>query len=182
MRAIFLIMAFVFARGALADNFKGYDPKYKKQVEKMRKFVSDKNKCFASVWAIADVSIKHYLPGYARTVYCFADLILDKGSINEKNGCMLVNYRVDNNQYHLIVQKPFDVPVVKKKCAQGGFEELVQKKGNWYPITGGKPFTVEKFLFGSVTVPRNRIDIHLINAKTNKAREYVLKKIAEGEK
>lgn len=119
-------------------------PKIKARLLKMRGVLERKPACVVAIYQSSDklLSMNHdqFLP---KTVDCIGDFVSGEGSLNEKTGCSLVKYNMDNAQYAPYL-KLRDTPMSSKPCGSGGFEELMS--GNLKPdlfsilSNGGSPW------------------------------------------
>lgn len=119
-------------------------------VEKAKNFISNKDICNLAIGMTAypDNSGKTI----EDTIFCVTTLTLRKGTIDEKRGCSLAEYRMSSGQF-----RPETIIMTNKKtCEDGGFEALIKEGASCQDGTvkcvltkGPSPLSKPIFLYAS---------------------------------
>jgi hypothetical protein len=163
-KLIYLTMLFLmFSISFTAHSFE-LSPNQKEHLKKLKKYLDEKEVCLlASVTVYEGCQEKNskYTPGQwscARyKVNCISDITQKPGSIHEKSGCSLTQYDAEKGK-HILFSKGFPMAMASKKCMDGGFKELVNKRGKWNYLSvarsvknNNKGDSVEKVFFEKIT-------------------------------
>ncbi|MBX9766971.1 MAG: hypothetical protein K2X47_06850 [Bdellovibrionales bacterium] len=94
--------------------------------EKIRNFLKRQDICQFAVYEVArSKKLRAKLPPLP-SVRCVDDMVVGKGTVNEKEGCAAFLFNVETGRQSPL--KPeFGANIVEKKCADGGFEDVMNQ-------------------------------------------------------
>jgi hypothetical protein len=177
------------------DEWKNFIPEYKAHFLKMRKILGDSGKClvaitsdskfaYASKGEFSNLKASPLLSSrLPSSVACVQDIVLDPGTQKEVGGgCSLLSYDLNSQEYSVY---PGAVSVLQspKRCASGGFEDLMKMKG-WWSRNTYRDITIEQTIFSMAWVRRKQLDKYyvLIFASSPKYQDWFVQARERGRK
>lgn len=162
------------------EDLTGYSKEAIERIQKTKLLLEKNEKCYAGVLTFdlvqqTSTSEPGWLP---KIVYCIDDIVVAPSTINEKRGCGLITYNIENGRDGPFANFIFPTPIVEKSCAAGGFELLLQQKGRWAPHCK-KDQEVSSAVFEPIAKGKKPPRHHLVKASSKSVVEWYTKETAK---